>query len=173
MSPGFLRGKVYAEFSNWFPDPSRTHLERKIMETNCLKSNFRNVIRNDLGQLWLFMCDSEASSELELLANAVKPYFSKELFVHILCFLNKVPELSREEERMGLAFVISGTFCAFTKWFLFYWLHRFWAPAPYILQTNKSRDRNLSSIKKTEDLGKHLQLGGKSYWLRFFHPQEK
>lgn len=95
------------------------------METNCLKSNFRNVIRNDLGQLWLFMCNSEAFSELELLANAVKPYFSKELFVPILCFLNKVPELTREEERTGLAFVISGTFCAFTKCFLFCWLHRF------------------------------------------------
>ena len=42
------------------------------------------------------------------------------------------------------------------------------ALGPYILQINRSQgDGNLSSIKKVEDLGKPLQLGGESYWLFF------
>lgn len=44
------------------PDPSRTHLKSKIMETNCFESNFRNVIKDGLGQLWLCMRGSKAHS---------------------------------------------------------------------------------------------------------------
>lgn len=88
------------------------------MGTNCFKSDFRNAIRDDLGQLQLFMCDSEAHSDSSgLLAKSGKPFFfsspSKELFVHILCLLNKVPESTEEKERTGFAFVVSGTFCTF------------------------------------------------------------
>lgn len=43
-------------------------------------------------------------------------FFSKELFVQILCLLNQVPKLMEEEGRgTGLAFVQGGTFCAFQK----------------------------------------------------------
>ena len=58
------------------PDPSRTHLERKIMETNCFKSNFRNVIRGCLRQLRLLLCGSEAHIQsLELLAKSLKLFY--------------------------------------------------------------------------------------------------
>ena len=58
------------------PDPSRTHLERKIMETNCFKSNFRNVIRGCLRQLRLLLCGSEARIQsLGLLAKSVKLFY--------------------------------------------------------------------------------------------------
>lgn len=47
------------------PDLSGTHLGRKIMETNCLEFNFRNVIKDSLGQLWLpVQCTKAHSNRL-------------------------------------------------------------------------------------------------------------
>lgn len=149
------------------PDPSRTHLERKVMETNCLKSSFGSVMRTCRGQLQLFLGSSEAHIQsLELLAKSVKPFFffflvvvvvlavffSKELFVQILCLLNQVPKLTSEEGRMGLAFALCETFCAFKKWFCSLW-HIYWSTwSLHLTERQVPGDRNLSSIKKVEDL---------------------
>lgn len=88
MSPEFPQEKVYAEFSNGFPDPSRSHLERKIMGTNCFKSNFRNAMRDDLGQPRLFVCGSEAHSNgLGLLAKSGKTFFFPPLLLKSCLFI--------------------------------------------------------------------------------------
>lgn len=56
------------------------------MGTNCFKSDFRNTIRDDLGQLRLFMCDSEAHSDGSgLLAKSGKPFFFPLLLKSYLC----------------------------------------------------------------------------------------
>lgn len=73
-----------------------------------------------------------------------------------------------EEGRTGLAFVQGGTFCAFPKNGVVLFSMYNGTLGPYILQINRSQgDGNLSSSRKVEDLGKPLQLGGKSYWLLF------
>lgn len=56
------------------PDPSRTHPERKIMETNYFKSHFRNLIRGSLGQLQLF--SKAHSNEFRIACQICETLFS-------------------------------------------------------------------------------------------------
>lgn len=145
MSPGFQWGKVYAEWWNRFPRP-RTHLERKIMETNCFKSNLRNVIRGCLRQQWLLMpgvggAHSEFGIACQICETDFFFFFSKELFVPILCVLNKVSKLTREEGRKdGFSFCYTWNFLCFQKIALFCLVHILGAPTVCILQIDGSQE---------------------------------
>lgn len=99
--------------------PSRTHLKSKIMETNGFKSNFRNVIKDSLGQLWLSVRGSKHIQTRFGVACQIRETFFFFPTKRAVCS-NSLPfqkgsKLTREEGNMDLAFIICGTFCAFKK----------------------------------------------------------
>ena len=180
MSSGFLQRKVYANYWKRFPRPfqnppwQKDH-GNKLSEVQLQKCDEGppRAAAAFSGQLWGprsefgIACQICETVFFLVVVVVLAVFFSKELFVQILCLLNQVPKLISEEGRMGLAFALCETFCAFKKWFCSLW-HIYWSTwSLHLTDKQVPGDRNLSSIKKVEGIWKPFQSGGKSYWLRF------